>query len=53
MSRSKPGKQPRARARSVREADMRREIAELSERIDRGLALLEEETDRLVAKVLR
>jgi hypothetical protein len=40
---SKPGRQPRAKARSVREADARREIAELSERIDRGLALLEED----------
>ena len=50
---AKPARPPRARATSVSGADARREIVALSERIDHGLALLEAETDRLMAKVLR
>jgi hypothetical protein len=50
---AKPVGAPRARAKSMSDADVRREIVALSERIDQGLALLEAETDRLMAKVLR
>ncbi len=50
---TKRAKGPRARAKSKREAEARREIAALSDRIDRDLALLQAETDRLWTHVMR
>ena len=43
----------RRKAEVVRQAEARREMMELSDRIDRDLARLMADTDRLVAQVMR